>query len=140
MPGRMKLKKTNSFLKKHNPQAFNSEFIHHKLYWLTPQNIKAKFHPRKAFSENGNVSSYLYHTESQKLSNSDRSHVDNNFSYFFTPMTLREDRRKQNPLLFSENILKGVLKSNTYCNITIDMNPLSPVHAAVHYTILWLQQ
>lgn len=52
MLGRMKLKKTNSFLEKHNPQALNSEFIHCKLCWLMPQNTKeAKFPLSPVFSE-----------------------------------------------------------------------------------------
>lgn len=52
MLGGMKLKKTNSFLEKHNPQAFNSEFIHCKLCWLMPQNMKgAKFPLSPVFSE-----------------------------------------------------------------------------------------
>lgn len=45
MLGRMKLKKTNNFVEKHNPQVFNSEPILCKLRWLMPQNIKAAKFP-----------------------------------------------------------------------------------------------
>lgn len=79
MPGRRKLKKTNSFLKKYNPQAFSSELkvncigLHHK-------KIKAKFPLRKTFSEMEMFLVICTTLRAKKLLNPARSHVDNNFS------------------------------------------------------------